>query len=357
MSIGGGTLLISDNSILNVNGDFEISNGSFGLRDSARFNVTGNIFIGENVIYQNSYVTSEAVVGGDITYASLGDMGNNNTKWTVSGNVIQNEGAGKVNFDTLRMETKGSSITLPKGKIKKLILMGSKDEFTITPDNCYTTLEEVKPIEISLAGGYEKDIDLSDETVGGTAATDRQGIEVKITPADALGDGTRIQIYADKAGIIDIAQNTASLDLNTGWNGTDKLAVNVGTNMETYRLDKFAVGKVAGKAGVVTLSIDANGRLADTITVYVNGEYTGTDGKTHYMSRGEDKKNYSTSVNGEIHYYDADGILINNGLLYLEAENKYILIKDSARVTAKGEAVVEGRTLLRIFRSRLRRIR
>lgn len=224
---------------------------------------------------------------------------------------------------------------VPKGTAPELAKEDFNADGTVKYYACFESSD------ITLAGGYENTIDLDDSyTKGakGNLRSDCSEIQPRITPANATA---QLKVYADKAGIIDIKDGpfgSPYLDLEKGWNGKEMVTVSAGEKENNYRLDKFKIGKVAGKTGAVNLFLVANGKVADTIKVYVNGEYE-DGGKTYYMYRGEKMTNYKATVmvkgKEEVHYYGADGGLIDNGTFKLE-DGSLVLIKDRNQVTGKG---------------------
>ena len=161
--------------------------------------------------------------------------------------------------------------------------------------------------------------------------------------------------------MVDGSNIGSTFDPGTGaWNGGTIVSANkasTGNRTTAYSPDSFFIGKLTNKAqstykgvGKVTLSLTNNGEILDTITVYANGEYE-EGGKTYYMYRGEVQKNYSAVVdpsdaNGdeEIHYYGADGALVENGPFYVESDGRWVLIKNNAKVETVGKNVVSGKT-------------
>ena len=243
------------------------------------------------------------------------------------------------------------------------------EALTLTASNVVTGVDlyaYFKESAITLVGGYNKVIDLSDAKIG---ETDRGNITVRISPA---ASSDTIGVYADKTGIIDIKTTSSTtvvdgiavgttFDPGTGaWNGGTIVSANKAVPSDrtaAYSPDTFFIGKLTNKTpstykgvGKVTLSLTNNGEILDTITVYANGEYT-EGGKTYYMYRGEIQKNYSAVVDPsaadddeEIHYYGADGALVENGPFYVESDGRWVLIKNNAKVETVGKNVVSGKT-------------
>ena len=176
-----GTLNIADRSTLNINGKLDVNNGYLTMGAAAKLNVTDDVAISGTGSIGGSSETAKANVGKDFLYTSViatpGYNGSSNSaKWTVNGNLQQDEEVGTLNFELLQMNTKGSSVILPGGKINKLVLIGKKSDFTLTPKDCYNTLEEKKQGDDPKPDDPKPD-DPKPATVqieGGDGATDTQ---------------------------------------------------------------------------------------------------------------------------------------------------------------------------------------
>lgn len=176
-----GTLNIADRSTLNINGKLDVNNGYLTMGAAAKLNVTDDVVISGTGSIGGSSETAKANVGKDFLYTSVSatpgyNGSSNSAKWTVNGNVQQDEEVGILNFELLQMNTKGTSVTLPGGKINKLVLIGKKSDFTITPEDCYITIEEKKQGDDPKPDDPKPD-DPKPETVqieGGDGATDTQ---------------------------------------------------------------------------------------------------------------------------------------------------------------------------------------
>ena len=144
-----GAVSVSDNSTLIVNDNLIISNEVVYMGQNSLIKVLKDCVIKDTGCLDAYNNSAKVLAGKDFVYTSVKDMYGSVIDCIVDGNVLQGESAGSLNFDTLQMCTKGSSVTLPNGKINNLILAGKKSEFTITPEGCYTTLKEngnpVKP--------------------------------------------------------------------------------------------------------------------------------------------------------------------------------------------------------------------
>ena len=211
--------------------------------------------------------------------------------------------------------------------------------------------------------GLPTEVRLTDEKVSGVTiaaadtrttkdGTDWEDFDIQVRPATSVG---AVKVSASEKDILDIAsktqngtagdygKNTSAETLQiasagTPWNGTKTLTLGQTVNAaKTRRVDNFRIGKVAGKVGTAYLYFSTDTQEYDPVPVYLNGEYTGTDTKKHYMEDGSDLKDASRTVDGEVHFYGSDGILVEDGSVYDKETGRWVLIVSSAQYTNVGK--------------------
>ena len=174
------TLDIAANSVLDVNGKLNVKNGYLKMGEGASLNVKDNLVISETGIFDETDPKATVKVEKDVLYSSEKSSpeyawAKNSAKWMVGGNVKQEEGAGSFNFELLQMNTKGTAVTLPNGRITRLVLVGKLSDFTVTPADCYIVLEEKENGEEPEPGPDPIDPKPETEEIeGGDGATDTQ---------------------------------------------------------------------------------------------------------------------------------------------------------------------------------------
>ncbi|MCR5356111.1 MAG: hypothetical protein K6E63_01770 [Lachnospiraceae bacterium] len=252
---------------VNVNGDTVFQDGVVDLADFSTLNITGTMNLNKNAyvtIGTNGKVTvtkdmvlsdstnlaltldtAKVNVGGDFLYTSTKATTSNGAKFYVTGNVTQGEDAGALRFSTLNMLTKNTAVTLTNGHIDKLILAGVLADYTITPPDCYTTVEENSKPEPGPGPGPGPEPEPEDEidTSENGGATDTQ--------PDIDKDTTSIVLVKGQKFILNAAD----------WNSSNSTVVSV------------SKGKVtAKKAGSATLSRSGQEIKADVIEPTVSKE-------------------------------------------------------------------------------------
>ncbi|MBR5407833.1 MAG: hypothetical protein IK111_09370 [Lachnospiraceae bacterium] len=122
---------------------------------------------------------------------------------------------------------------------------------------------------------------------------------------------------------------------------------------DSNRTYVFGVSAVTGQAGKATFTLSSqNSSVTHDVTVVVKGEYTASDSKKHYMlESGEDAKDTAVEITaGTVHYYDADGAEIVDGVAK-DADGNYVALKNRAiqkgyqpNVDGKGHATYSDPT-------------
>ena len=164
-----------------------------------------------------------------------------------------------------------------------------------------------------------------------------------------ITDGTNATTVAvpdrDDTHNVSGSSNTKMLwSTGQGTAGGNITMTTVGTG--TSKVGSFAVAKVSGKVGVSMIHV-ASGNLKYDIPVYLNGEFTDTDGKIKYMEDGEILEEGSRIVGGKAHFYK-EGVQVTDDVIEItiDGAKKLVLIEAGAQVKtpAGGTRVFKGKT-------------
>lgn len=263
-----------------------------------------------------------------------------------------------------------------------IALQGGK--LTLTPAQVqtpggYKLYPEFHATPITSIGAVDTVIRLTDEKpdssrvinnkkAGGKTSADGTNwadYNIQVLPASA---GETISVLAGETGIIDIASlddglaesgfgknlDTEKIDTLSGetdgdsytadgtniWNGTVafELAANGHSAVTTARRDNLRIAKVDGRAGALSLIIQAGALEPQTITIYANGEYTDTSGKVRYMEDGRNLESVIKTVDGESHVFDEDGIKVMAGpvAIPVQGANRIVMTEGGRLFDTRG---------------------
>ncbi len=138
---------------LSVKGNYTQTKGSLEAYQLGTINIVGNAaFTGIGNIYFSSD-SSKVTIGGNVSYSSSEGVNDNKASWTVGGNVTQENDAGLLHFNELRLTTAKSSLSLPNGHINTLVLDKGKSKFTLEPEGCWDSLVASSTVKFDAAGG------------------------------------------------------------------------------------------------------------------------------------------------------------------------------------------------------------
>lgn len=291
-----GKVDLADFSTLNITGTLNMNKKSYmTVGTNGKVNISKDMVLNDAANIELTLETAKVNVGGNLIYNSTKaspslSSNRNSAKFSVTGNVTQGEDAGTLNFVSLQMLEKNTSITLTNGHIDKLVLAGTKEDYTITPADCYTTLEEngkTEPEpEPGPVPGPAPQPAADDPIPGGGGATDTQPEITKETTDLNLVKGQKFVISgtwtSSDPSVVSISKGNVTVKKNgtaTLTNDTQTIKVKA----ETPVIDKNdkTIKLVAGETKKANLTVSEDyavyfvSEAPDIATVDAEGNVTG----------------------------------------------------------------------------------